>query len=249
MEKISHPKKNKQCTKSELKVYDYESDQIVIPIFGHYPLRLLNNDNSCYSNVILQALLHLDQHFIAKINLEAVPRGQIKKNFKCIYNFYYGKMFKKITNIGVVKSLRLREFVARFPDNLSDHFYTNSSMQDAWLFFLELMPKFTIQTRQLFEVTIRNERLCTNCNALILNDEMRRLHGLLSLHENRNETPLSEAYDHLTSGMCHTCNTDALQHYKQRINISNDTKYVVLQCHCLVGRVPMATDHVKLIQN
>ena len=215
---------------------EHRASNILVPInsvnpltdFGHYPLRLVNNDNSCYCNVILQALLHLGPNFNNAINQEATRVNNKKKSFKYIYNFYYNKMFKIYTKYADLNSMRLRKFVANFPTNLNDHIYTNKSQQDAWLFFLELLHKLTPLTVQLFQIVIRNKRKCLNCLHEISNDDRAARAVFMSLNESLSETSFDHGFDNITIGECLNCNSDCRQQYKNEIIVPLSTKFVIV---------------------
>ena len=79
------------------------SEIIQYPIvqYGHYPLKLLNTDNSCYSNVILQVILHLGQHFHDLVQIDTTPNTNKKPNFRFVYINFYSKMYKNF-NVNLI---------------------------------------------------------------------------------------------------------------------------------------------------
>ena len=249
---LNEKKKSSDNSKKDIKGNDKKNDNkiddILYPIqtYGHYPLKLLNNDNSCYSNVILQALLHLGDCFHQLVVNQILPHGTLKNSFKKVYLSFYEKMFKQNRNKTYIKSLDLRRFVANFPIDNSAHIYTNNSMQDAFLFFLELRSKLSLPLSEIFKFTISTHRRCTNCMNVINSDDREAKHFSIPLNEINSETDFYERFNTHEVGYCHNCRKDAIQIYNEQFEFPESNKYLIVYASLFSWRRTNAYGPIKI---
>jgi uncharacterized UBP type Zn finger protein len=121
------------------------------------PLKFINDDNSCYSNVVVTALLYLNYVFIVTVNNTT---DNSTTSFKTIFSEYFTLMNDNF-KYGLY-TRKLRMFVAGFPVNQQSHQYTNDSMQDGFLFLTDLMAKWSEPLRDRFKIlhSYRIECMC-----------------------------------------------------------------------------------------
>jgi hypothetical protein len=129
-----------------LNLNNYGQRNTFNPNFIQYPLKIFNNDNSCYANVIIQVILHFGEFFQKFINLDATDSNGNSNNFDSIYKYYYVAMKKTSPN---TTSHLIRRFTAKYPVN-DNSYYLDGSQQDAFLFFLDLHRRLPQQLKNLF---------------------------------------------------------------------------------------------------
>ena len=194
-------------------------------VFQNYPLSLLNDDNSCYANVILQCLLHLGPPFIYSVINEPDTTFQDTKSFK----FHFIKYLKLMINREkscFIRSRWLREIVR--PQNGSLDSYVNDFQQDAFLFLTDLLNGLSPNTCKLFQFSSHQKRTCSNCkNTMVLN-ELNIKSTKLALNTHSNTTDINDAFTRNEEGKCNQCQVTCNQHYKLEFSFPEDNKYVIL---------------------
>lgn len=115
----------------------------------------MNNDNSCYANVVLQMLLHLGKEFYNKIMQD---NSTDQKDFKNIYLSYFTQ-YSQVNSS--VNSFTLRQFVSKFPLAIQNEEYLNGTQQTSGPFAITLISMLPATAKSLFEFNHKIKRNCS----------------------------------------------------------------------------------------
>ena len=166
----------------------------------HYPLKLSNNDNSCYANVTLQATIHFGHSFFNRAMIEYRSHEPNAHDFATIYYKYICDMVQGSNNSD---SKTFRNYVARFPSDQNQHYFLNGTQQDAYEFnsaFIKNLP------RELKELFIFKQVLSKKCNCGAQSTQTTQCRGIyLLLNTQQPITKFSESFDCFRNSQCETC--------------------------------------------
>jgi hypothetical protein len=191
------------------------------------PLRLLNTNNSCYANCVVQVLIHLN-HFFS----DTIAREQDcdTTGFRPIY-FKYLNDFKNNSSASAMStSESLRQYVARYPNQPINHSYLDSSMQDSFLFFIDLINLWPEILRDRFKL-LHNYKLTCECGHETLTNFRPAHQVTLRLNPIEPQTHFSNLFVNTTTYECEICKAAKPHSSYEYFRIPFECQFILLYVH------------------
>jgi hypothetical protein len=179
-----------------------------------YPLKLINNDNSCYSNVMLQVLIHLGISFENLVY-------QSDNEFKAIFQLYHVALYSQPKNY---TSIALREFVGNYRPN---NFYLDGSQQDTFLFYLDWLHRVPISIQQAFSFKHTILRKCQCGMETERVNENERCFNM-TLNTELNITLFSDCFSRYVQEFCFSCKKEQPHRFVDTFEFNETSKYMAL---------------------
>ncbi len=207
-----------------------------------YPMKFANNlDNSCYANVICQALVNLGDLICNRINKNNVTTNE--QNFATIFNQIYNSLFAPQT---ILSSWQMRLYAMTLVEQPSTNNFINKSQQDAFLFLMTLVKGFNEATLGLFRFTNVNQKVCQICNKKRVYLEKNAFH--ISFTPSLKYNDLNHIFKKIIEEECTFCNR--VTEHKEDISLDNvdNNKYIILYIHNFDWQITTATQNTRNIK-
>jgi hypothetical protein len=179
-----------------------------------YPLKLINNDNSCFANSNLQCLLHLGQTHLDSIYSST-------SEYSKIFQVYHYAMY---SSPKLYNSLALREFVGK---NMRPNHYTDGTEQDAFLFYLDWYRRVSNVIQTSFKFTHFIKIRCTCGHENLREDNAARYINIPLNNQNRS-SPFNCSFFNNVFENCTNCDKVTQCTFNHHFQFPNECKYVVL---------------------
>ena len=175
--------------------------------------------------VFVQVLIHLNNFFSDTI---AGLQEFDTTSFRTIYSKYFNDF--KNNSSAICTSESLRQYVARFPKQPTEHSYLDSSMQDAFLFFTDLMNLWPDALRDRFKLLHCYKLIC-QCGHEI-NTNLRPTHQVtLRLNQNERQTYYSNLFVNSAIYDCEICKTEKPHFSYEFFRIPYECQFILLYVH------------------
>ena len=193
-----------------------------------YPLRLMQINNNCYTNVVVQALINLSPHvtnLFLNFNTELIDGLVGKSLFNEFRNLYlYQFQVNKKINASVVKQLVGQHFNTRN--------YQSNEQEDCYLFLIDVISLLPLQIQDLFKVNIIVDSTCQICKQSLSNVDAAVNNIQITLtHNKKTDFQQCLQLNATSEQTCTKCNKTTVHNDKSTIVNNNNTQYIIVYVH------------------
>jgi hypothetical protein len=179
-----------------------------------YPLKLINDDNSCFSNSNLQCLLHLGPfHFKLVYDNDSA--------YKNIFSIYHFSLYQAPKSYN---SIAFRNFVGQ---QLYPNIYVDGSQQDAFLFFLDWYSQVPNAIKNSFSFSHFINVKCPCGHESQKEDHLARYINI-PLNICNRSTKFDSCFFNHVNQYCPHCKKDKQHTFDHSFVFPSQCKYVVL---------------------
>jgi hypothetical protein len=184
-----------------------------------YPIKFNNNNYDSYSNVCVQALIHLNYSFMEQINL--LPNNDL---FSIIFKGYIQAM--QNPKQAVISSNNIRQFVANYPINSNENKNTNKTRQLAFDFLNDLIVKLPTSIRNLFTV-VHDQKIVCECGMTTIFKRQSGIFAYALIDRKCKTIALNDCYKHKVIKYCSHCKKEREHMNYDLWSSHNEAQYVV----------------------
>ena len=200
-----------------------------------YPLRLNNNNNHCYCNVSIQALMRLQPDFTNEIvSLDDNELNDYTKVFKKIYlNFYSALSKRNVTLYSTEFQVCVNQF-----SNPNCENYIDGLQHDGYLFFIDLLARLNLQIQKLFHINIINDVRCQVCECHNTYNEKNQFSINITLCQNSRLSDIDELFSlkNTSERHCSYCTKITKHSDVSSLLFDSKNKYVIVNVNAFINQ-------------